>query len=341
MKPCAHREAIVLLARNGNSATTIGRQLNVNTRTVQRIMKRWREEGNVDVKRKTGRPRSVNTRRLRGIIKKKIDRNDGVSMNRIASTLGISRTSVQKIVKNELGLRSYRLLSGQYLSEESKASRLKKCRELLKIFAVRRVEDVLWTDEKIFTVEVAKNRQNDRQLISPVLKNTRRRKIATHVLFPESLMVWGGITATGKTPLIFVEKGVKINAVVYQNEILKKAVMEWKKKNPNMILQQDWAPAHRAKSTITYLETHFPGFLNKNQWPASSCDLNPLDFSVWGYMQQKLVNKNIRDLNTLRREIVKIWDELDVDYLRRTVESVIPRLKACIKAEGGHFEQLL
>ena len=58
-------------------------------------------------------------------------------------------------------------------------------------------------------------------------------------------------------------------------------------------------------------------------------------------MQQKLVNKNIRDLNTLRREIVKIWDELDVDYLRRTVESVIPRLKACIKAKGGHFEQLL
>ena len=65
------------------------RQWNVNIETVQRTMKRWIEEGNVYIKKKTGRPQSVSTRRLNGIIKKKIDRDDGVSMNRIASTLGI------------------------------------------------------------------------------------------------------------------------------------------------------------------------------------------------------------------------------------------------------------
>uniref|UniRef100_A0A8R1ITU4 Uncharacterized protein n=1 Tax=Caenorhabditis japonica TaxID=281687 RepID=A0A8R1ITU4_CAEJA len=48
------------------------------------------------------------------------------------------------------------------------------------------------------------------------------------------------------------------------------------------ILQQDWAPSHGSRSTLAVLEAHFPGFLDKNLWPASSPDLNPMDFSVWG-----------------------------------------------------------
>uniref|UniRef100_A0A8R1EGG0 Paired domain-containing protein n=2 Tax=Caenorhabditis japonica TaxID=281687 RepID=A0A8R1EGG0_CAEJA len=48
------------------------------------------------------------------------------------------------------------------------------------------------------------------------------------------------------------------------------------------ILQQDWAPSHGSRSTLAVLEANFPGFLDKNLWPASSPDLNPMDFSVWG-----------------------------------------------------------
>ena len=39
-------------------------------------------------------------------------------------------------------------------------------------------------------------------------------------LQPPSVMVWVGACATGKTPLVFVERSVKINSAVYQ-EMLK------------------------------------------------------------------------------------------------------------------------
>uniref|UniRef100_A0A2Q4TB48 HTH luxR-type domain-containing protein n=1 Tax=Caenorhabditis japonica TaxID=281687 RepID=A0A2Q4TB48_CAEJA len=83
------------------------------------------------------------------------------------------------------------------------------------------------------------------------------------------------------------------------------------------ILQQDWAPSHGSRSTLAVLEAHFPGFLDKNLWPASSPDLNPMDFSVWGMAS------------------------IDDGYLRRTVNSVKKRLRACVKARGSNFEILL
>ena len=293
------------------------------------------------MKQKPRHFRTVNTRRVRGIIKKRIDRNDGVSLNKMAKSLGVARSSVQLIVKKELGLRSYRLFKGQKLTDFAKAKRLEKCKELLKIFEVRRIEDVLWTDEKIFPIEVAHNSQNDRQLISPSQRYSSERRIVTKSLFPRGVMVWGGITSKSKTPLVFIDQNVRIDAKFYQDEILRKVLVPWKQKNPNMILQQDWAPAHGAETTIAYLEENFPGFLNKNQWPSRSPDLNPIDFSVWGLLEEKLKNKNITKVEQLRRELEQAWSEIGEDYLRRTVVSVKTRLKACIKAKGGHFENFL
>ncbi|VDP48617.1 unnamed protein product [Heligmosomoides polygyrus] len=54
--------------------------------------------------------------------------------------------------------------------------------------------------------------------------HTRKRKIVTKSLFPKGLMVWAGITANQKTPLVFVERNVKTNAGTYQEEVLKKVI---------------------------------------------------------------------------------------------------------------------
>jgi inhibitor of nuclear factor kappa-B kinase subunit alpha len=108
-----------------------------------------------------------------------------------------------------------------------------------------------------------------------------------------------------------------------------------------MIFQQNWAPAHEAKTTITYLKSNFPEYLTKNQWPSNSPDLNPLNFFVWGFLEQKLKNKKIIDLDYIRRKLTQAWLEIDKNYLRRTVISVKSRLQACVKAKGGHFEQFM
>ncbi|EYB93988.1 hypothetical protein Y032_0177g622 [Ancylostoma ceylanicum] len=212
----------------------------------------------------------------------------------MAKQLNISRKSVQMTAKNELGLRSYRLLSGQILADQAKQNWKEKRKKPREFFKVRRIEDVLRSDEKVSTVEVAKNSQNHLQLLSPDLKNKHKRKTATRGHFPESLMVWGSISATDKTFLIFIDKIVKISAKVYQEEILEKVVVPWKQKHPNFIIQQEWATAYTAKTKIHSPETKISSFLTKDLWPANSLDLNPLGFSAWGVMEELPRSRNVK-----------------------------------------------
>ena len=39
---------------------------------------------------------------------------------------------------------------------------------------------------------------------------------------------------------------------------------------------------------VAYLHFHLPKFIDPENWPANSQYLNPVDFSKWGALQQKL-----------------------------------------------------
>lgn len=209
-----------------------------------------------------------------------------------------------------------------------------------RLVAAGRLNRVLFTDEKIFTIERHHNSQNHRQLL-------RRKGLAAKLIershFPRSVMVWGGICATGKTPLVFIDRNVKINANVYQNVILRDVLHPWATEHfgeNRFVLQQDWAPAHGAKTTIQLCEELFPGFWGKDVWPSNSPDLNPMDFSVWSIMEQKL-NKRFASTEALKQALQRAWDEITVETCATIVANFRKRLGACIDADGDHFEQLL
>lgn len=128
-------------------------------------------------------------------------------------------------------------------------------------------------------------------------KNTLKRIVRTRTLFPKSFIIWCGDTANSETPLIFIDKNVKINAQVYQDDIIPKSVIPWCRKNPNMIFQQDWAPAHGSKSTMELIRREFPLLFTNEDWPSNTSDLNPLDFSVWSHLEEKLRFKKITNLD--------------------------------------------
>ena len=97
-------------------------------------------------------------------------------------------------------------------------------------------------------------------------------------------MVWAGVSAVGRTSLVFVPPGEKINALTYQDHILKPFVKDLERTKLNnklFLFQQDVAPAHTAKSTQEWLQTEIPSYISKLEWPPSSPDPNPLD-SLFG-----------------------------------------------------------
>ena len=56
--------------------------------------------------------------------------------------------------------------------------------------------------------------------------------------------------------------------------------------------QQDNAPAHHARETVEMLSREMPDFILPLQWLPNSPDLNPVDYDIWGRLQERIPLKN-------------------------------------------------
>jgi len=54
------------------------------------------------------------------------------------------------------------------------------------------------------------------------------------------------------------------------------------------MLQQDSAPAHKARETIKLLQWETTAFISPDLWPPNSPDLNPVDYKICGVMQDRV-----------------------------------------------------
>jgi len=46
-------------------------------------------------------------------------------------------------------------------------------------------------------------------------------------------------------------------------------------------------------------------------WPPNSPDLNPVDYKIWGLLQERDYKTSIKDVDELRCRIADEWDKLD------------------------------
>jgi len=107
------------------------------------------------------------------------------------------------------------------------------------------------------------------------------------------------------------------------------------------VFQQDSTPAHQAKVTIELLKKETPAFIDRSLWPPNSPDLNPIDYCVWGILQERVYRDKIADVTELKKKIRREWVALDSEIVTNAISQRRRRLRACVHAAGGHFEQQL
>ena len=61
----------------------------------------------------------------------------------------------------------------------------------------------------------------------------------------------------------------------------------------------------------------------------------------WSVMQENVYKHRIMNFNELRERILNVWDEFDQRVIDNAVRQWRARLRACVKAKGGHFEHKL
>ena len=96
----------------------------------------------------------------------------------------------------------------------------------------------------------------------------------------------------------------------------------------------------RVKLEVLCRET--TDFISPDLWPTNSPDLNPVDYQIWAVVHQRGVyQRKIHTNDELKQRLIEVWCGLKQSTVNMAVDQWRKRLRACVRAKGGHFEHSL
>ena len=347
----AQRRMIVRALARGEAPTAIASSLGVGKSTAYRMrekMKNHRDEGdNEDIVRRKPheRHRPVRTPELVESVRQTVAEDPSTGISSLARDSEISRRTMQRVVHEDLGMKSYRMDQRQFLSNTARERRKNRSAAILnRLKGSDAGKIIVFSDEKWWTVEKVHNRQNDRYLSPAGDAATTPEEYCIVAKKQRALgvMFLGLVASNGLvSPPVWVPEGVKINSKGYI-EIMKNNVIPWLRANfspGSFVLQQDNAPGHAARATQQFLREELgDDFWPSSMWPPSSPDCNPLDYYVWNEVARMACTNCHTNINELKNDVEAAWRGQDPENIRRACKSFRRRIQAVYDADGGYIE---
>ena len=332
--PLVMRQRVLALRNNGHKQVEIADALGIAQSSVSRILKRYREEGNVRPKKSPGRPRRTSRRDDRQLInmcrrERKMPASRLCRLWRIHHGVNVSRQTVHRRLLQR-GYRARRMTKCPRLTVRHRVARLQWARRHRR-WQLGHWRHVIFTDESRYILDRQDGRQRVRRLRGENLRDDCVRE--TTQGGGGSVMVWAGIHYGGKTPLTVPEGNV--NAVVYR-DILETQCLPYARRvyGNNFQLQDDNARPHRALLVREFLDAED---VQQMPWPACSPDMNPIEHA-WDALGRAINGRNIipQTLQQLAQALTEEWDALPQESINNLVDSMTRRVDALIRVRGGH-----
>jgi len=73
-----------------------------------------------------------------------------------------------------------------------------------------------------------------------------------------------------------------------------------------------------------------PGFISPDLCPPNSPDLNPLDYRIWGLMQERVYKTAVPDVSQLKHHLIDTWSSLSQDVIDDAIDQWRVRPRACV-----------
>ena len=136
--------------------------------------------------------------------------------------MDIPRTSIRRIIAEDLKLQPFKKIKGQRIDTRTKEKRIERCPNL-RVFTKQVLETAFFSDEQIFEVTQLLNVQNDRTYAPSAYKKStieNKRLYVERSGFSMSLKVSVAVSKVGKSSIFFVEPGAKVNGAYYREKLL-------------------------------------------------------------------------------------------------------------------------
>lgn len=332
----ATRHKVVILHQQGLSQTKISKQTGISRCAVQALLKKHKETGNVEDRRRSGRPRKLSAadeKHLKLISLRNRKMSSSAISSELAETSGtqVHPSTVRRSLARS-GLHGRVAAKKPYLRHGNKAKRLDYARKH-RNWGAEKWQQVLWTDESKFEIFGCSRRQFVRRRAGERYNNECLQATVKHG--GGSLQVWGCISANGVGDLVRIN-GV-LNAEKYRQILIHHAIPSGRRMiGPKFILQHDNDPKHTANVIKNYLQRkEEQEVLEVMVWPPQSPDLNIIE-SVWDFMKRQKDLRKPTSTEDLWLVLQDVWNNLPAEFLQKLCASVPRRIDAVLKAKGGH-----
>jgi len=65
------------------------------------------------------------------------------------------------------------------------------------------------------------------------------------------------------------------------------------------------------------------------------------NWTLAGLNKQRVYQKRVNTMDELKQRLVDVWQDVQQSVLDDAIDEWRKRLRACIRAKGGHFEHML
>ena len=319
------------------------RNLKIGPGTFYNLYKVFKAEGSVEkvkIRPKSARTAEVIEQAALHVVEAS-NAGKSLSSDRLSDLVGVSKTTAWKILRKDLRLKPYHIKLVHKLMEDDFDRRAEFCELFLSQLADETdlMDKIIWSDEAIFTLADTVNRHNC------VYWDSENPNITKDVdnLGAERVMVWVGVWSGGRLGPYFFDGSV--NGQSYLKMLREFVVKELREKRADFgnffIFQQDGAPAHWAVNVRRFLDTTFDQWIGRRgsiEWPARSPDLTVVDFFLWGYLKEKVFERNPSSLAELKRFIKEEFHKIPQEMIARACRSVKTRYELCIELEGKQIK---
>ena len=283
-----------------------------------------------------------------------VEEQPDISTRRRSAMLDIPRTTLQRVLRKELGLYPYRITKKHALLPRDVPARLRMANWYLRKDAADDdfVQNIWFTDEANFHLVGSVNSHN-----AVHWGSERPDQVQQVPLHSPKLVVWCAISAHGLIgPYFFKDQNgatTTVNSTRYHEMLRRFFVPELynfctaQDLDPFlMYFMQDGARAHVTRTVQDYLQDQFGGrTIGENlaeHWPARSPDLTPCDFFLWGWMKEEVYKRMpFADLNGLEAAIRDVCRSLPSEMCHKACHSTIQRFEELKNRGGQHIEHLL
>lgn len=302
-----------------------------------------------------GRKKTARTPENVAAVRDSVGRSPKKSIRKRAQLLGLTRSSVQRILSVDLSLYPYRIQIKHTLTDADKAKRVTMCQWFMDtIEEDPHFLDNLWfSDEAHFTLYGHVNSRNN------VFWGTSPPdEVLQRPLHSVRCTAWVAMSKHGIIGPIWFEDENENAVTVNKERYLVVLQQFWTAlgrrnraigRNPflraEQWFQQDGATPHTANVTLAWLDEKFPDRLISRrrdpEWSPHSPDLNPPDFYLWGYLKDNVYRDNPQTIPELKQAITRKIRAIPKEECVRVIDNFARRAQVCLQRNGGHLEHVL